>query len=102
MKVEIGPYKEDRVVNIHIDKWDTWNMDHTLALIIVPMLKQLRDTNHGYPSHLTDEEWINIQNKMIDSFQMIIDNDGFCIYKEPEKLQEGLDLFGKYFRNLWD
>jgi len=52
MKVEIGPYSEtpddkERVINVHIDKYDTWNMDSTLAFIILPMLKQLRDTTHG-------------------------------------------------------
>lgn len=107
MKVEIGPYGKSRKVEIQIDKWDTWNMDHTLALIIHPMLIQLRDTNHGYPSELTNEEWIEIQNKMIWSFEQII-NDGQWdlspeYYKEHQnKVQEGLDLFGKYFRSLWD
>jgi len=34
---------------IKIDRWDTWSMDHTLADIILPMLKQMRDTKHGSP-----------------------------------------------------
>ncbi len=34
---------------VKIDRWDTWSMDHTLAHIILPMLKQLRDTKHGSP-----------------------------------------------------
>lgn len=34
---------------IKIDKWDTWSMDHTLAYMIVPMLKQLKETKHGAP-----------------------------------------------------
>lgn len=34
---------------VKIDKWDTWNMDGTLAHIILPMLKQLRATKHGSP-----------------------------------------------------
>lgn len=41
--------KKHRKVSIKIDKWDTWNMGNTLALIIVPMLKQLRDSKHGAP-----------------------------------------------------
>ena len=32
---------------VKIDKWDTWSMDSTLAPVILPMLKQLRDTAHG-------------------------------------------------------
>ena len=34
---------------VKIDYWDTWSMDSTLAPIILPMLKQLRDTKHGSP-----------------------------------------------------
>lgn len=45
---------KNRKMKIKIDKWDTWSMDHTLALITLPMLKQLRDTKHGYP--LVDDE----------------------------------------------
>ena len=41
--------KRRRKITIHIDKYDTWNMNDTLALIIVPMLKQLRATTHGSP-----------------------------------------------------
>ncbi len=39
----------ERSIKVKIDPWDTWSMDHTLALIIVPMLKQLQATKHGAP-----------------------------------------------------
>jgi len=32
---------------VKIDPWDTWSMDSTLAYIILPMLKQLKETQHG-------------------------------------------------------
>ena len=38
-----------RINYVKIDRYDTWSMDHTLADIILPMLKQLRDTKHGSP-----------------------------------------------------
>lgn len=41
--------KRKRTINVRIDKWDTWSMDHTLAYIILPMLKQLKATKHGAP-----------------------------------------------------
>ncbi len=41
--------KKRRKVSIKIDRWDTWSMDHTLAMIIVPMLIQLKNTKHGSP-----------------------------------------------------
>lgn len=51
MQVQIGPYKDegDRQEHVVIHHYDTWNMDHTLALIILPMLKQLKATTHGAP-----------------------------------------------------
>jgi len=39
----------EQKVKVRIDPWDTWSMDHTLAPIILPMLKQLKETNHGAP-----------------------------------------------------
>jgi hypothetical protein len=38
-----------RVKYVKIDRWDTWSMDHTLADIVLPMLRQLKDTKHGAP-----------------------------------------------------
>jgi len=40
---------------VKIDRWDTWSMDHTLANIILPMLKQLNEKKHGAP-HVDDED----------------------------------------------
>ena len=34
---------------VKIDRWDSWSMDHTLTPIILPMLKQLKETKHGSP-----------------------------------------------------
>ena len=53
MKVSIGRYPKngnDQKVKVQIDKWDTWNMDCTLAHIIHPMLIQLKATKHGAPN----------------------------------------------------
>jgi len=43
-------YSPEQKVKVHIDKWDTWSMDHTLAHIVLPMLKQLKETKHGAPA----------------------------------------------------
>jgi len=45
-----------RRVWVSIDNHDTWSMDHTLALIILPMLKQLKATKHGAPN--VDDEHV--------------------------------------------
>ncbi len=38
-----------RVEYVKIDYWDSWSMDHTLSLIVLPMLRQLQATKQGSP-----------------------------------------------------
>ena len=122
MKIKIGPYrnKKPQKIDIHIDKWDTWSMDHTLAHIIVPMLKQLKATKHGIPSdfviegedwELSEAKWNLVLDKMIWSFEQLVGDNEFSFfewlkadayYAYNEHIQEGLNLFGKYYRSLWD
>jgi len=100
MFARIGRYKDDdteRDIEIVIHPYDTWNMDHTLALIVLPMLKQLKKTKHGAPfvdmpdrpEHLqcykepedyeTDkfhfQAWDWALDEMIWSFQHEVDDD---------------------------
>ena len=93
---------QDRTIKIQIDPWDTWSMDHTLAMIIVPMLKQLKETKHGAP-FVDDEDvpeelksmsapakenewdtddnhfkrWDYVLDEMIWAFQHIVNDDNW-------------------------
>jgi hypothetical protein len=40
---------------IKLDYWDSWSVDHTLSPIILPLLKQLKATKHGY-GMIADED----------------------------------------------
>lgn len=178
MKIKIGPYpkgRTNRKVDIQIDKFDTWSMDHTIAMIIYPMLLQLKATKHGVPSEFCTvggedyaqqdsfefykeshddawkegaKRWDDVLDKMIWAFgqlayedydhqyhhgdakyDWVITNQTFpnpisgkmeatyqMVDKNPDehwydsighrlhedRIQEGIDLFGKHFRNLWD
>lgn len=128
MYVHIGPYgkSDKRKVKIKIHKYDTWNMDHTLALLIVPMLKQLKKTKHGVPGDFVfgesdedykkaEEAWDLVLDKMIWSFNTILREFDFeedfwkdgkynkdAYYAYQEHINEGLQLFGKYYQALWD
>lgn len=46
--------RSSQKISVKIHNYDTWSMDHTLAPIILPMLKQLKETKHGSP--WTDDE----------------------------------------------
>lgn len=39
----------DRKIKIHIDDYDVWSADHTLAMIIYPVLLKLKEVKHGSP-----------------------------------------------------
>lgn len=131
MKVNIGPYtdrsKEERVIEVHIDDYDHWNLDHTLALIIAPALKTLRDNLHGagsvdnedVPEELwsledrelgspPDEQWMKrweyVLDEMIFSFEFVCKKDG-DYYRDDKtiaRVKNGHRLFGKYYFSLWD
>lgn len=163
---------------IKIDYWDTWSMDHTLAPIILPMLKQLKETKHGsgfiemedVPEYMrtTGHEEYEEQkcfdfyhedkaerkydvhdrfdwalDEMIFAFDHLVDDswedkyrsgemdhisepckwdedgkptlynlkegpnhtykcDYDGLFEEWKRVDNGLRLFGKYFRTLWD
>lgn len=57
--------KKNREIRVEIDDYDIWSMDHTLALIILPMLKKLRDDKHG--SANVDPEDVPHIDKVNDS-----------------------------------
>ena len=177
MKVKLGKFydRAERRIDIQIEQHDTWNLDSTLALIILPALIQLKHTKHGVPSEFVDDiaenwnsqgvfdfmkedkvevfekgcaAWETVLDKIIWSFQQLVIEDYDSKYhhgkidiswektdkqhpdpvtgkmestyqiidKNPsehwydsvghrlheDRIQEGLVLFGRYFRSLWD
>jgi hypothetical protein len=44
-----------RKVKVRVDYYDVWSVDHTLAMIIHPVLVKLKEQKHGYP-HVDDED----------------------------------------------
>jgi hypothetical protein len=100
-------------IKVRIDKWDTWSMDHTLAHIVLPMLVQLKATQHGHPADLTEQEWDEILDEMIWAFEQKCRDDWMEDYDynkwdsegvkaHQERMTNGFNLFGKYFESLWD
>jgi hypothetical protein len=61
----IGERIYPRIEYVKIDRWDTWSMDHTLAMIILPTLKQLHATKHGAP--IVDDEDVPDEIKSTNS-----------------------------------
>jgi hypothetical protein len=131
MKVYMGRFPKcphsgkERKIEVRIDSWDCWNLDYTLALIIAPALKKLKEIQHGFPTEFSEpdigsdgenyggngggvEAWNAVLDKMIFAFEQISsDNDDLeqdWRYNEElrQQVQEGLNMFAKYYFALWD
>lgn len=82
---------------------EVWNTYHTLSQIIAPRLQSFKALEkHGYcPDFKGMCEWNNAIQKMIDAFELL---KYAASYTEDEerRIEQGLDLFRKFYRNLWD
>ena len=83
---------------------EVWNTDNTIAQLIVPPLQAFKALDkHGYcPDFKGMREWNNAIQKMIDAFELMKFVGGVDTKEEERIVEEGLDLFRKYFRSLWD
>lgn len=143
--------RKDRKISIKIDDFDTWSLDHTLALIILPALIKFKEKSSGHPYGYTDisdfpgetddsKRWLCILDEMIFAFEHMVMDDWQCKYttgnidwisvpeidannkiviktiegpnhtfkiddveikKIEDRIEKGLELFGKYYKQLW-
>lgn len=82
-----------------IDDFDVRDLYVDVGHYILPRLAQFRDQTSGFPLDVhSREEWIDILDKMIYSFIAVThDND----IEDPNRVNEGFVLFGRYFRELY-
>lgn len=109
MRVRIGPYRKNRAEKIEIERFDTWSMDHTLALIIHPMLVQLKDTKHGAPNVDDEDVPENLQSVNAPPKENDYDTDAYWFdrwdwvldemiwsFNEKNKDDSEKDFYGPY------
>ena len=94
--------KKKRKTQIRIDKYDTWSMDHTLALIILPMLKQLKATKHGSP--YTDDEDVpeNLRSTAAEPKENEWDTDSNLFKRWDWVMDEMIYAFEKELDEDWE
>lgn len=81
---------------------EVWETCHILAKLIVPRLRAFKDADkYSCPNGLDMRRWNQTIQKMIDAFVLM--QDYIVLTEEDDKkIAEGLGLFCKYFRDLWD
>jgi len=87
------------------DDSEMWNLDYSLAKLILPRLKLFKKTCSVRPSNLTDEQWKDILDEMIWSFNWYCGQQwsyGKDYATNSNRANEGLKLFAEYFDSLWD
>ena len=82
---------------------DTWNLDVTTAKFVLPRLKRFKELTNGHPYELTWDEWLAILDKIIYALSVAASDKGYyeLSVDEGKKVQEGFELFGKYYGSLW-
>ena len=75
MRIYIGPFKPKRTINIETHEYDTFNLDETLAYIIVPLLRQFKDTTHSAPAvDRSDVPWqLRSNNEEFQRWDWVLD-----------------------------
>lgn len=130
------------------DDSESWNLDYTVAKLMLPRIKKYREGLRGHPACITEQEWTDILDQVEWSFAYILYSDDDFRYlpadcqmtsrdmdllmtwpwkpvtgaTEEEKTaarikfekyceasgandlrcQQGLDLFGKWLRGMWN
>jgi hypothetical protein len=85
------------------DDSETWSLDHTFAHFALPRLRRFKEITIGCPAELTEEEWKDIIQEMIDAFDFFA-NRQFTIEPTEEewaRANEGMRLFAKWYNYLW-
>jgi hypothetical protein len=95
--------KKQRKIDVRIDRYDVWSMDHTLALIILPMLKKLQEEKQGSP--MVDDE--DVPEHMRHSDQKFDENgwdmgDNWVHYKWEWVLKEMIWTFENLVDDSWE
>ena len=96
MYVKLGnPSRKNKAETIDIHNYDTWNMDITLAYIIVPMLKQLKEVKHGAP--FVDNEDVSDE---LRTYKREIDNPDYV--ERSNQIASFIDRLYGINGQLWD
>ena len=82
---------------------EVWNTYHTLSQIIVPRLQSFKALEkHSYcPDFKSMCDWNNAIPKMIDAFELLKYAASYTD-DERQRIEQGLDLFRKYYCYLRD
>jgi hypothetical protein len=98
-------FKKQREEN-GFDDTETWHLDKTLALFLIPRLERFIQVNNGFPNGETEESFNEKLNFILKSFQQYYygENEEVSLELEKERvsnLKKAAAILGEIWFDLW-
>jgi len=88
------------------DDTETWHLDKTVALFLLPRLKRYIQVNNGFPGGMTEESFNEKLNYIVKSFEeyYLDENTEVSLELEKERLsnaKKAVAILGEIWFDLW-
>ncbi len=88
------------------DDTETWHLDRTLALFLIPRLERFIQVNNGFPTNETEQSYDEKLNFILNSFKEYYFNEDQEVSLEIEKerlsnAKKAAVLLGELWFDLW-
>ena len=98
-------YKKQRDEN-GFDDTETWHLDKTVALFLLPRLKRYIQVNNGFPGDMTEESFNEKLNYIVKAFEeyYLDENVEVSLELEKERLsnaKKAVAILGEIWFDLW-
>jgi hypothetical protein len=102
---KLEKYKKQRDKN-GFDDTETWYLDKTFALFLIPRLKRFIQVNNGFPNGETIESYNEKLNFIVDSFEEYYQDENVEVSLELEKerlsnAKKAVAILGELWFDLW-
>jgi hypothetical protein len=88
------------------DDTETWHLDKTVALFLLPRLKRYIQVNNGFPCGMTEELYNEKLNYIVKSFEEYYQDENVEVSLELEKerlsnAKKAVAILGEIWFDLW-
>ena len=102
---KLEKYKKQRDEN-GFDDTETWHLDKTVALFLIPRIKRYIQVNNGFPAGMTEELYNEKLNYIVKAFEeyYLDENVEVSLELEKERLsnaKKAVAILGEIWFDLW-
>jgi hypothetical protein len=88
------------------DDTETWHLDKTVALFLIPRLKRYIEVNNGFPNGETEQSFNEKLNFIVKSFEEYYQDENIEVSLELEKerlanAQKAISILSDLWFDLW-